>query len=148
MMIDEDLVMPWSAQVRTDVVRDPELLDLMQRSGCCSVYLGLESVNQATLDSYHKSQTVDDIVQAIKTLHEYGIKSHGMFVLGADDDDQADIRDTVTFALKHRIDTVCSTSSLPLPGTPQYESWRSRAASSTSAGSSTTPTTLSSSPRA
>ena len=30
MMIDEDLVIPWSAQVRTDVVRDPELLDLMQ----------------------------------------------------------------------------------------------------------------------
>ena len=46
MMIDEDLVIPWSAQVRTDVVRDAELLDLMRRSGCKLVYLGLESVNQ------------------------------------------------------------------------------------------------------
>ena len=41
---------PWSAQVRTDVVRDRELLDLMRRSGCELVYLGLESVNQETLD--------------------------------------------------------------------------------------------------
>ena len=84
MMIDEDLVIPWSAQVRTDVVRDPELLDLMRRSGCSLVYLGLESVNQETLDRFEKSQTVADIEKAIKVLHDYGIKSHGMFVLGAD----------------------------------------------------------------
>ena len=65
MMIDEDLVIPWSAQVRTDVVRDKELLELMRASGCELVYLGLESVNQDTLDGYEKSQTVDDIVQGI-----------------------------------------------------------------------------------
>ncbi len=64
MMIDEDLVIPWSAQVRIDVVRDKELLELMRASGCELVYLGLESVNQATLDGYKKSQTVDDIVEA------------------------------------------------------------------------------------
>ena len=31
MMIDEDLVVPWSAQVPIDVVRDRELLELMRR---------------------------------------------------------------------------------------------------------------------
>ena len=66
MMIDEHLVMPWGAQVRTDVVRDPELLDLMQRSGGDFVALGLESVNQATLDGYEKSQTVTDIEEAVE----------------------------------------------------------------------------------
>ena len=102
MMIDEDLVIPWSAQVRTDVVRDRELLELMRRSGCELVYLGLESVNQATLDGYEKSQTVDDIVEGIRLLHEYGIRSHGMFVLGADTDDVQTVRDTVTFAIKNQ----------------------------------------------
>ena len=66
MMIDEGLAVPWSAQVRTDVVRDQELLDLMRRSGCHLVYLGLESVNQKTLDEFEKSQTVDDIRKAIR----------------------------------------------------------------------------------
>jgi anaerobic magnesium-protoporphyrin IX monomethyl ester cyclase len=113
MMIDEGLAMPWSAQVRTDVARDPELLDLMRKSGCKRVYLGLESVNQATLDHFHKAQSVDDIVQAIKKLHEYGINSHGMFV--------QTLRDTVTFALKHRIDTVMLNILTPLPGTPQFQ---------------------------
>jgi len=121
MMIDEGLAMPWSAQVRTDIVRDRELLDLMKRSGCVRVYLGLESVNQATLDGYQKSQSVEDIVKAIDILHEYGINSHGMFVLGADEDTKHTVRDTVDFALKHRIDTVMLNILTPLPGTPQFD---------------------------
>jgi len=121
LMIDDDLVIPWSAQVRIDVVRDPELLDLMRRSGCELVYLGLESVNQATLDGYEKSQTVEDIERAVKILHDFGIKSHGMFVLGADTDSVQTVRDTVTFAIKNRIDTVMLNILTPLPGTPQFE---------------------------
>jgi anaerobic magnesium-protoporphyrin IX monomethyl ester cyclase len=121
MIIDEGLRFGWSAQVRTDVARDPELLDLMRRAGCWMVYLGLESVDQATLDSYAKSQSVDDIVFAIKTLHEHGIKSHGMFVLGADSDSRCVVRDTVDFALKHKIDTVMLNILTPLPGTPLFD---------------------------
>jgi anaerobic magnesium-protoporphyrin IX monomethyl ester cyclase len=121
MMIDEGLAVPWSAQVRTDVVRDPELLDLMQRSGCHLVYLGLESVNQETLDEFEKAQTVDDIRAAIKVLHQYGIKSHGMFVLGADTDDVQTVRDTVTFARDNQIDTVMLNILTPLPGTQQFD---------------------------
>ena len=60
----------------------------MRRSGCGIVYLGLESVSQETLDGFHKSQSVADIERAIRVLHDHGIKSHGMFVLGADTDDR------------------------------------------------------------
>jgi anaerobic magnesium-protoporphyrin IX monomethyl ester cyclase len=120
MMIDEGLAVPWSAQVRADVARDRELLDLMRRSGCHLVYLGLESVSQATLDHFEKSQTVDDIRKAIRVLHEYGIKSHGMFVLGADTDDVQTIRDTVAFAVDNKIDTVMLNILTPLPGTQQF----------------------------
>ena len=121
MMIDEDLVIPWSSQVRTDVTRDPELLELMSRSGCELVYLGLESVNQETLDGFEKAQTVEDIERAIKRLHEHGIRSHGMFVLGADTDSVQTVRDTVKFAMKNHIDTVMLNILTPLPGTPQFE---------------------------
>ena len=61
MMIDRGITPKWQAQVRTDVARDEELLTLMRRSGCHRVALGFESVDQATLDSYAKSQTVEDI---------------------------------------------------------------------------------------
>jgi anaerobic magnesium-protoporphyrin IX monomethyl ester cyclase len=120
LMIDEGLVMPWGAQVRTDVVRDKELLELMQASGADFVALGLESVNQETLDAFEKSQTVGDIEHAIKVLHDYGVRSHGMFVLGADSDTPSAVRDTVTFALKNHVDTVMLNILTPLPGTQQF----------------------------
>ena len=121
MMIDEKLDVSWSAQVRVDVARDEELLELMHRSGCWNVFLGLESVNQSTLDGYAKSQSVEDIVRGVRTLHEYGISSHGMFVLGADSDGPDCVRDTVGFALKNRIDTVMLNILTPLPGTPLFD---------------------------
>ncbi len=120
-MIEEDIVVPWSGQVRTDVVRDPELLDLMHRSGCFRVYLGLESVNQDTLDQFEKHQTVDDIVQAIRILHKHGIETHGMFVLGGEADTKQTVRDTVTFAMKNHIDTIQLAALTPLPGTPLFD---------------------------
>lgn len=119
-MIERDLTMPWTAQVRTDVTRDDELLDLMRRSGCDRLCIGLESVNQETLDEYDKSQSVDDIIDALAKLRRYGLKIHGMFVLGADSDDRHSVRDTVRFAVKHHIDSLMLNILTPGPGTEQY----------------------------
>jgi radical SAM superfamily enzyme YgiQ (UPF0313 family) len=121
MMIDEGITVPWGAQVRTDVVRDPELMELMRASKCDFVALGLESVNQATLDGFEKSQTVGDIEHSIRVLHEYGIRAHGMFVLGADHDTPDAMRETVKFAQKNKIDTVMLNILTPLPGTQQFD---------------------------
>jgi anaerobic magnesium-protoporphyrin IX monomethyl ester cyclase len=112
--------MPWSAQVRTDVADDAELPALRRRSGCDRLSLELESVNQATLDGYKKSQNVDDITRAIDTLHDRVIKCHGMFVLGADSDTVETVRDTVEFALQHRVDSLMLNILTPGPGTGQF----------------------------
>ncbi len=121
MMIDVGIVVPWQTQMRTDVVKDAELLDLMKRSGCERVALGLESVNQDTLDHFEKSQSVDDIVSALDTLHEHGILTHGMFVLGAGEETVQSVRDTISFALEHNVSSLMLNIMTPLPGTPQYD---------------------------
>ena len=121
MMIASGKKISWSAQVRTDVTDDPELLELMRDSGCDRVALGLESVSQATLDGFDKSQSVDDIVRALATLHRYGIKTHGMFVLGADSDTAETVRETAAFARKHDISTLMLNILTPLPGTPLFD---------------------------
>ena len=120
LMIERDLVVPWSAQVRIDVADDAELLSLMARSGCERLSLGLESVNQATLDGYEKAQSVDDISAAIRTVHDHDMKVHGMFVLGADTDTVETVRDTAEFALEHRIDSLMLNILTPGPGTGQF----------------------------
>jgi radical SAM superfamily enzyme YgiQ (UPF0313 family) len=121
LMIERGLTMPWLAQVRTDVARDEELLTLMRQSGCRRLALGFESVDQATLDGYAKSQTVEDIVHAIDALHSHGIKVHGMFVVGADNDTVQTARDTITFAEKHGLDTLMLNVLTPGLGTKQFE---------------------------
>jgi len=120
LMITRDLAVPWQAQVRADATRDDELLDLMRRSGCRRVALGLESIDQATLDGFDKSQTVEDVVHAVGRLHQHGIACHGMFVLGADTDSARTVRDTVDFALAHGIDTLMLNILTPAPGTKQF----------------------------
>ncbi len=121
MMIDRGLNIKWMAQVRTDVARDEELLTLMQQSGCNRLALGFESIDQATLDGYAKSQTVEDITDAIAALHRHGIKCHGMFVVGADNDTGSTPRDTVAFAERYGIDSLMLNVLTPALGTKQYE---------------------------
>jgi radical SAM superfamily enzyme YgiQ (UPF0313 family) len=121
MMLERGLTPRWMAQVRSDVARDEELLTLMQQSGCNRLALGFESVDQATLDSYAKSQTVEDITDCIAALHRHGIKCHGMFVIGADNDTEQTARDTVAFAEKYGIDSLMLNVLTPGLGTRQYE---------------------------
>ncbi len=120
-MLSAGVTPGWSAQVRADVTRDRELLRLMKRSNCYYVYVGFESVNPATLAEYDKGQNVEEIVESIKVFHENGIMIHGMFVLGSENDTVSTVRQTVNFALKHKIDTVQLMSLTPLPGTPVFE---------------------------
>jgi len=123
-MKEEGITPRWTAQARVDVVDDPELMQLMKDTNCLFLYLGLESINPDTLQAYRKSQTVEDIVRAVEVIHDYGIRVHGMFVLGSDEDDRSTIRQTVTFAKKTGIDTVQFMVLTPIPGSETYNELR------------------------
>jgi len=128
-MIERGLTPSWSAQMRAEVIYkdkrsgelDHELLGLMRDSGCTMVYCGFESVNPATLAAYNKRQDVQDIRDSIRAFHDYTIRVHGMFALGADTDDVGTFPRTVDFALRNEIDTVQFLVITPCPGTPFYD---------------------------
>lgn len=119
-MIDNKLTPNWTAQVRVEVAKDPELMDLMRRSGCHTVYIGFESVNPRTLEIYNKKQSVEDIENCIQTLHKNGIRIHGMFVFGSDMDTIETIDETVSFAKRNDLETIQFLILTPLPGTQTY----------------------------
>lgn len=112
---------PWYAQVSVRAAKDPELLRLMQRSGCKAVFVGFESIEPETLTLFHKSQTVDDIRQAIRQFHRHGIWVHGMFMTGSDADGVDTIRATARFAIEEDIDSIQFAVLTPLPGTPVFD---------------------------
>jgi radical SAM superfamily enzyme YgiQ (UPF0313 family) len=124
-MIGERFKFQWTTQVRADVTRDLELVRLMKKAGCHTVYIGFESVNPDSLNHMKKKQTVADLVQASKILRRNGIHIHGMFVLGFDDDDWRSIKETVRFAKKVRLSTTQFLILTPLPGSEFFERMKS-----------------------
>src|SRR5437773_2591489 len=82
-MIERNLTPQWGAQVRTETVDDPELLELMRDSNCFNVYVGFESINPRTLKLFNKKQDLGKIERSIERFHDYGIRIHGMFVVGS-----------------------------------------------------------------
>ena len=121
-MIDRNLTPEWGAQVRTETVDDPELLQLMRDSNCFNVYVGFESINPRTLKLFQKKQDLAKIERSIERFHEHKIRIHGMFVVGSDEDDVETIDATAEFALKHDIDSVQFMILTPIPGSPDWDS--------------------------
>jgi radical SAM superfamily enzyme YgiQ (UPF0313 family) len=119
-IIAEGLKIEWSAQVRVESAKDPELLDLMAKSGCYIVFVGLESINPATLKAYNKSQTVEGIKDCVNNFHRFGINVHGMFVFGSEEDHYQVIRDTVKVSRQLDLDSLQYLILTPIPGTPFY----------------------------
>jgi radical SAM superfamily enzyme YgiQ (UPF0313 family) len=120
-LLSENLQIEWSAQVRVEAAKDPELLTLMARSGCFTVFVGLESVNPATLEAYNKAQTVEGVKDCVINFHRHGIKVHGMFVFGAEEDHYQVIRDTIKVSRQLDLDSLQYLILTPVPGTPVYE---------------------------
>ena len=120
-ILKENLKLEWSAQVRVEAARDPELLQLMARSGCYTVFVGLESINPATLKAYNKSQDVDSIKECVVNFHNFGIRVHGMFVFGSEEDHYQVIRDTVKVSRQLDLDSLQYLILTPVPGTPVFE---------------------------
>jgi radical SAM superfamily enzyme YgiQ (UPF0313 family) len=113
----------WSAQVRHEIARDEELLELMHRARCDRVFVGFESINPQTLKLYNKRETVEDIVHAVKAFHSHNIKVHGMFVIGSDEDTVETIHATKEFVWKHDIDSIQFLILTPLPGSRDYQAF-------------------------
>jgi len=124
LMARERFGIPFYVQIRVDSVCkngniDTELLDLLWNAGCRIVYLGLESINPETLKEYNKESTVDDMAGGLEALAKRGIKTHGMYVFGADYDTPKSCYETVDFARENGLNTAQFLALTPLPGTRQ-----------------------------
>ncbi|HEV8583953.1 MAG TPA: radical SAM protein [Methylomirabilota bacterium] len=120
-MIQRDLTPMWGAQVRTETVDDPELLQLMRDSNCFNVYVGFESINPRTLKLFQKKQDLAKIERSIERFHDHKIRIHGMFVVGSDEDDLETLDATARFARKHDIDSIQFMILTPIPGSPDWD---------------------------
>jgi radical SAM superfamily enzyme YgiQ (UPF0313 family) len=116
----------WLAQASIDIVKDRELLDLMEKSGCIGIFLGIESLDDPDLKSVGKLQNrASEYKDAIARLHDRGICVMAGFISGFDNQKQATILATADRLNAIGIDVPFLSILTPFRGTPLYEEYLS-----------------------
>lgn len=112
----------WNAAVSANIVDMPKLLDEMAASGCESLFIGFESLNEKALANVHKGQNqIKKYERLVEALHSRGIMINASFVFGLDEDDASTFQTTIDWIVEHKIETVTSHILTPYPGTEVYK---------------------------
>ncbi len=112
----------WGALASTRVAEDPELLEMMRRSGCSYLLLGFESWNQDSLRNIHKRfNDASQYGRVVSILHDYGITVQGCFIFGFDEDRREIFDNTVAFVNDLKIDIPRYALYTPYPGTGAFD---------------------------
>jgi radical SAM superfamily enzyme YgiQ (UPF0313 family) len=108
----------WVGQSAINIVKDRELLKLASESGCCSFFIGLESVSTKEINRYHKNlKSKEEIKEAIKMFLDVGILIYVSLIFGFDGDDQSIFEETVEFLIESRVAFSQLVLLTPFPGT-------------------------------
>lgn len=124
-MIDERLQLPFNCQCDTQVVRDPDLFQLLGRAGCYEMFVGVESFNRKTLKAAGKHHNYpEQYAEIVRLCNAAGIRPHFSNIIGFPDDTEEEIQHHLE-VLKTLHPRVASFYILtPIPGTEQYDDYR------------------------
>ncbi len=113
----------WVSQGSLNMAQDDELLDLLHKSGCQGLLVGLESLDRQNLAAMKKQVNLAevDVEGAIKRLQRHGIRTYGTFVFGYDGDTPESVRSAVQFAIDHGFYLAAFAQLTAFPGTPLYD---------------------------
>ncbi len=100
---------------------DEPLLRLMKKAGCVKVIMGVESADEAMLESMHKGETLEEIKRGIATLKQAKMPSDHGFIIGMPGDTEESILKSIEFAREIKASVVTFSLATPFPGTTFYE---------------------------
>jgi radical SAM superfamily enzyme YgiQ (UPF0313 family) len=112
----------WGALASTRIGDDPELLDLMQKSGCSYLLIGFESVNNNSLQNINKGfNRTQEYKELVAKLHERNILVQGCFIFGFDEDTPSIFPKTVAAVNDFKIDIPRYALYTPYPKTVLFK---------------------------
>ena len=76
---------------------DEEAIELMARSGCKGVFLGIESGSPTILTNMNKAATIEKYATGIEMLRRYGILTFGSFIIGFPGETDETVEETINF---------------------------------------------------
>lgn len=116
----EKLDIKWSGSARVNLFND-EIARAMKDSGAHTIYFGIESGNQKTLDFIGKGIKLQQAIDSVKKGNAAGLHTLGSFIIGFPDDTVEDVRNTIKFSKKVKVKIAQFTIATPYPGTRLWE---------------------------
>lgn len=111
----------WCCQMSTTVLRHPDLIERAAESGCHESLIGIESLNEDSLGSVHKSfNKVQEYAELFRIQKEVGILGQAAILFGLDYDTPDNLRRAVDTILTWDINYLYISILTPLPGTPVF----------------------------
>lgn len=110
----------WSAAVTAKIADHPDLLDLMEKTGCQSLFIGFESINNSSLHGVNKNNHVEKYEKLAAEIHRRGIMINASMVFGLDGDEPDVFMRTLDWLVKNKVETMTSHILTPYPGTELY----------------------------
>ena len=112
----------WSSQVSIQAGEDDEFLEWAACSGCKQLFIGLESVSQASMDEIHKPfNRVEEYARVIQRIHAHGIAVQAGIVFGFDHDGPAVFGETLDFLETVGVQNATFNILTPYPGTRLFQ---------------------------
>ncbi|MCM1067177.1 MAG: B12-binding domain-containing radical SAM protein [Muribaculaceae bacterium] len=113
--------MVWGCQARADAITGP-IAEMLGRSGCRYVDIGVESFDEGILKYIRKGETAADIYRAIELLKKYKVPVKLNVLIGSS---PLETRETVLHTLRETkklgVDQVMFNIVSPFPGTEYYK---------------------------
>jgi radical SAM superfamily enzyme YgiQ (UPF0313 family) len=115
----------WVAQASLAALHRVENVEVMARAGCKALFIGFESVDDATVRAAGKRQNKPrKYAEIARMLADHGIAIWGSFVFGLDDDVPSSFERTVDFCLEAKLTMALFALLTPYPGTRLYKRLR------------------------
>lgn len=121
LMIRENLGVYLLMETRAaDIVRDRDILWKYRKAGVVHVYVGLEAVEQESLDYIKKDSNLSEGKESLRLLREHGIITETSFILGLPDETMDSIEKTLRFAIDYNPDFAHFLAIAPWPYADMY----------------------------
>lgn len=117
LMIEKDYQFNWFSYFRCSN-SDEEAIDLLARSGCKGVFLGIESGSPTILKNMNKAATTEKYARGMELLHRYGVLTFASFIMGFPGETEETFRESVDFIKATRPDYYRTQLWYCEPGTP------------------------------
>jgi radical SAM superfamily enzyme YgiQ (UPF0313 family) len=112
----------FSTEASINLADDEELMDLMVRAGFDTIFVGIETPNQESLEECGKRHNKNrDMIANIKKMQQFGLEVQGGFIVGFDNDEPSIFDRMISFVQESSIPTAMIGMLNALPDTKLYQ---------------------------